>query len=102
MQFVFRQITKVVPAVEVYERQHVSHDDATVAWMTRDQLAIPFRIQKILPSLRRVFFRNNFWVVRDDRKRRPHAIVKARLILKAAGETSDTLGREFQQHPFVL
>ncbi len=38
----------------------------------------------------------------DDRKRRPHTIVKTGLVLKAVRKTGDALGRELQEHPFVL
>src|SRR5262245_27927273 len=38
----------------------------------------------------------------DHRKRGPHTIVKACLILKAVGKTSDALGSEFEQHPLIL
>ena len=68
--------------------------------MTR--FAAPSGIQKILPGFRRVFFRNDFRIVSDHRKRRPHAIVKAGLILKTVGKTGDALGGKFQQQPFVL
>ena len=80
----------------------MGHDDAAVAGMGSDHLAAPSWIQKILPGFRRVFFRNDLRVICDDRKRRPHAIIKPGLVLEAVGEGSDALGREFQQHPLVF
>src|SRR6185369_13906729 len=41
MQFVFRQIAKVVPTVEIHQRQHMSHDYAAIARMGSDQLTAP-------------------------------------------------------------
>src|SRR4249920_2288103 len=80
----------------------MSHDYAAVARMGSDQLTAPSRIQKILPGFWRVLFGQDLGIVSHDRKCRPHAVVKAGLVLKAVGKTSDSLGREFEQHPFAL
>ena len=52
--------------------------------------------------MRRVLFGHDFRIVGNHRKRCPHAIVKAGLVLETVGKASHALGREFQQQIFIF
>src|SRR5438445_466890 len=52
------------------ERQHVGRDDAAVAGVGRDELALPLRVEEILPGPGRLRRRDDLGVVRDHVDRR--------------------------------
>ena len=101
-ELVLRELLPVVPAMEMNERQHVGGDDTAVARVRGHHLALPSRIEQVLPRLRAPRWPGRSWCCRRSRSRCPKAVVVAVLVLEPRREALDAGGVYFIRSFFSL
>src|SRR5262245_19577649 len=101
-ELVLRELLPVVPAVQMHEGQHVGGDDSAIPRMGGHFLALPLRVQQVLPRLGRLVGGNALGLVGDDGHGGAERVVVPVLVHEGRRKTVDTGGRVLHEALLLL